>query len=56
MAAAEAWLQRAGAVKVQLMVRETNPGVIGFYDHLGYADSEVRVLSRWMPGGRADEG
>jgi ribosomal protein S18 acetylase RimI-like enzyme len=55
MQAAEEWLAAAGAVKVQLMVRETNQAVIGFYEHLGYGDSEVRVLSRWMPGGRADD-
>lgn len=53
--AAEAWLRSGGAVKVQLMVRETNADVVEFYERIGYADSEVRVLSRWLPGGRADE-
>jgi ribosomal protein S18 acetylase RimI-like enzyme len=46
MAAAEDWLRTRGAVKVQLMVRESNMGVIGFYEALGYVDAEVRVLGR----------
>ena len=46
MAAAEAWLVERGAVKLQLMVRETNTAVTGFYDRLGYADAEVRVLAK----------
>ena len=28
------------------MVRETNAGVIGFYEVLGYEDADVRVLGR----------
>ncbi len=48
MAAAEDWLQGRGALKVQLMVRESNAGVIGFYEALGYEDSDVRVLGRWL--------
>ena len=46
MAAAEDWLRARGAVKVQLMVREANAGVIGFYEALGYEDADVRVLGR----------
>jgi ribosomal protein S18 acetylase RimI-like enzyme len=46
MAAAEAWLRAHGAVKVELMVRESNAGVIGFYEALGYTDDQVRVLGR----------
>jgi ribosomal protein S18 acetylase RimI-like enzyme len=46
MAAAEAWLRAQGAVKVELMVRESNAGVIGFYEALGYTDDQVRVLGR----------
>jgi ribosomal protein S18 acetylase RimI-like enzyme len=46
MAAAEDWLRERGAVKVQLMVRESNTGVIGFYEALGYEDAAVRVLGR----------
>ncbi|MCU1446654.1 GNAT family acetyltransferase [Cryobacterium sp.] len=46
MQAAEAWLVERGAVKVQLMVRETNAAVSGFYDRLGYTDADVRVLAK----------
>jgi ribosomal protein S18 acetylase RimI-like enzyme len=46
MQAAETWLADRGAVKVQLMVREANTAVTGFYDRLGYADADVRVLAK----------
>ena len=46
MAAAETWLVERGAVKLQLMVRESNTAVTGFYDRLGYADADVRVLAK----------
>ena len=46
MQAAEAWLVERGVVKLQLMVRETNTAVNGFYDRLGYADADVRVLAK----------
>jgi ribosomal protein S18 acetylase RimI-like enzyme len=48
MAAAERWLRDRGAVKVQLMVRSSNAAVLGFYDHLGYADADVHVRSKWL--------
>jgi ribosomal protein S18 acetylase RimI-like enzyme len=44
--AAEAWLGERDVPKVNLMVRETNPAVLGFYERLGYADAAVRVLGR----------
>ena len=47
--AAEAWLAAQGAVKVQLMVRQTNETVAGFYTALGYADAECVVLGRRLP-------
>ncbi|TFB97515.1 GNAT family acetyltransferase [Cryobacterium adonitolivorans] len=46
MQAAEAWLVERGAVKLQLMVRETNTAANGFYDRLGFADADVRVLAK----------
>ncbi|RLP77565.1 GNAT family acetyltransferase [Mycetocola tolaasinivorans] len=46
--AAERWLAEAGAVKVQLMVRDTNTAVIDFYERLGYEDAEVAVLGKWL--------
>jgi ribosomal protein S18 acetylase RimI-like enzyme len=48
MASAEAWLRERGAVKVQLMVRDTNAEVMKFYAHLGYDDGEVSVLAKWI--------
>lgn len=44
MEACEDWVRSRGIPKIQLMVRATNRGTIGFYEHLGYADSEVVVL------------
>ncbi|WP_187977474.1 GNAT family acetyltransferase [Mycetocola sp. JXN-3] len=46
--AAEGWLAAEGALKVQLMVRNTNTAVIDFYECLGYEDAEVTVLGKWM--------
>jgi hypothetical protein len=53
MAAAEAWLRARGAAKMQLMVRESNEAVMGFYAALGYGDDKVRVLSKWLDPVRA---
>src|ERR1700733_11594592 len=44
MEACEDWVRSREIPKIQLMVRATNRGTIGFYEHLGYADSEVVVL------------
>ncbi|GAA1714782.1 hypothetical protein GCM10009809_08690 [Isoptericola hypogeus] len=44
--AAEDWLRRLGVRKVRLMVRHGNERVLGFYDGLGYADSDCVVLGR----------
>jgi ribosomal protein S18 acetylase RimI-like enzyme len=46
VAAAEDWLRGRGVRKVRLMVRYGNERVLGFYDALGYADSECVVLGR----------
>jgi ribosomal protein S18 acetylase RimI-like enzyme len=48
MTAAEAWLRRTGAVKLQLMVRHSNRDAVGFYQRLGYEDAGVTVLSTWL--------
>lgn len=50
MRRAEKWLETAGAPKVQLMVRTDNAPVRAFYDTLGYADSEVVTLEKWLDG------
>lgn len=46
--AAEAWLLALGVRKVLLMVRETNTGVMAFYDHLGYEPVPSRVMQKWL--------
>lgn len=46
MSAAESWLVGHGVVKLQLMVRESNASVVGFYERLGYEDAHVRVLAK----------
>ncbi|MCH1883393.1 GNAT family acetyltransferase [Agrococcus sp. ARC_14] len=56
MRAAEAWIVAAGGVKLQLMVRAGNDGVLDFYRALGYDDQGVTVLGRRLdpplgPGG-----
>jgi GNAT superfamily N-acetyltransferase len=46
--AAEAWLRARGMPKVELMVRAENQPVRAFYRRLGYADSTVQVMGRWL--------
>ena len=48
MQEAERWLRERGAVKLNLMVRDSNSAALGFYQHLGYEDSRVTVLARWL--------
>ena len=48
MLAAEDWLRVRGVRKVELMVRDTNDAVLGFYDRLGYEREPVAVCSRWL--------
>lgn len=48
--AAQEWLRARGAPKVQLMVRATNAAVVGFYERLGYVDTECVVLGRRLDG------
>ena len=43
---AENILKSLGCPKINLMVRRSNPGVISFYDKIGYADDPVVVLSK----------
>ncbi|GLK85097.1 GNAT family acetyltransferase [Ancylobacter defluvii] len=48
--AAEHWLRMRGIVKVQLLVRETNTRVVGFYQHLGFEVAPRTVMSKWLDG------
>lgn len=47
---AEAWLRKRGVRKAQLMVRRSNAGVVSFYDRLGFEESDVVVMQRWLDG------
>ncbi|GBQ87845.1 N-acetyltransferase GCN5 [Acetobacter nitrogenifigens DSM 23921 = NBRC 105050] len=46
--AAEAWLRDRGVLKAQLMVRETNAGVVPFYERLGYETAPRIVMGKWL--------
>lgn len=48
MTAAEDWLRARGCPKIELMVRDTNDGVIRFYEALDYEHQPVKVLARWL--------
>jgi ribosomal protein S18 acetylase RimI-like enzyme len=48
MAAAEDWLRARGVAKLQLLVREGNAGVLGFYEALGYEDGACRLMQKWI--------
>lgn len=48
--AAEAWLLDHQIRKCQLMVRDSNLGVMEFYDRMGYEKSPVVVMQRWLDG------
>lgn len=48
MAAAEDWLRRRGAPKLQLMVREDNAAALGFYEALGLERQKVVTLGRFL--------
>lgn len=53
MRGAEDWLRERGVWKINLLVRETNTAVIGFYEALGYGDQACRVMGKRLDG-RAD--
>lgn len=46
MRAAEDWLRKMGAMKLQLMVRRENESALDFYEDVGYEIRDVKVLSR----------
>jgi ribosomal protein S18 acetylase RimI-like enzyme len=50
MAAAEEWLRTRGVWKINLLVRESNAAVIGFYEALGYGDQTCRVMGKRLDG------
>lgn len=44
--AAEDWLRQRGVVKAQLLVRDTNTQVVGFYERLGFEVSPRVVMGK----------
>lgn len=46
MEAAEAWLKARGVPKLNLLVRTSNKGVIGFYEALGYGLEETVAMGK----------
>jgi GNAT superfamily N-acetyltransferase len=46
MAAAEQWLRQRGIWKLNLLVRDDNVDVVGFYQRLGYADTGTICLQK----------
>ena len=48
--AGEKWLRQRGVAKVQLLVRETNTRVVGFYEHLGFEVTPRVVMAKWLRG------
>jgi ribosomal protein S18 acetylase RimI-like enzyme len=46
--AAESWLRERQVRKLQLMVRDSNQGVLEFYRGIGYERSPVTVMQHWL--------
>jgi ribosomal protein S18 acetylase RimI-like enzyme len=50
MASAERWLTQRGVPKVELIVRDSNTRVIGFYQRLGYVFEPRALLAKRLDG------
>jgi ribosomal protein S18 acetylase RimI-like enzyme len=48
MKAAEAELKKLGCLKVNLQVRSHNKSIIAFYEKLGFTDSNVIGMGKWL--------
>lgn len=48
MAAVEAWLLERGVWKLNLLIREDNTAVQGFYASLGYAVEPRTAMAKWL--------
>jgi ribosomal protein S18 acetylase RimI-like enzyme len=48
VAAGEAWLKARGVPKAQLMIRETNTQVRGFYEAAGWEAIPRTVMQKWL--------
>jgi ribosomal protein S18 acetylase RimI-like enzyme len=54
--AAEAWLLARGVWKINLLVRQGNEKVLGFYDELGYARGTSVSMEKWIDPSRPRPG
>ncbi|AXC09937.1 GCN5-related N-acetyltransferase [Acidisarcina polymorpha] len=46
--AAEHWLRARDVSKAQLLVRDTNPNAVSFYEHLGFESAPRVVMGKWL--------
>lgn len=53
MRESEKWVADRGIAKMNIMVRNDNAPVAGFYAAIGYEPSEVAVVARWLKEPRA---
>lgn len=44
----ENWISARGLAKIQLMIRRANMDVQAFYKEIGYDQSDVVVMQRWL--------
>jgi GNAT superfamily N-acetyltransferase len=55
VAGAEDWLKARGIWKANLLLRQGNADVLGFYARLGYARADTVQIEKWIdPAKRAD--
>jgi len=50
IAAGENWMRARGVEKAQLIIRDTNVKVRGFYESLGYRVQPRVLMARWLDG------
>ena len=50
IAAGEDWMRARGVEKAQLIIRDTNVKVRGFYESLGYGVQPRVLMARWLDG------
>jgi len=50
VAAGEDWMRGRGIEKAQLLIRDTNAKVRGFYETLGYGVQPRVLMARWLDG------
>jgi len=54
MEAAEAWLAGRGVRRINLLIRNENAAVQGFYTHLGYRDTDTVCFQKVLDPGKPE--